>query len=226
MQCFFYGFTPRGVWGAVGVKFSGRGCLGVRSRRVGREVSRFSKGLCLRLKNGLFSSRRTDHILPNFRPSDGLHVFRGVDSDVRVIVIVDTTSVRGGGGHTSLNVACSRSILHLHNRFRGHNFVINSIIVARFGNRPTTVTFGRHLRHRNVGACYRCLVRNCPRSMSLVTSSRNFNGGSCMRARHPLIVIATPNPNDNGVTIYLDRLCGRGGHNIHTNCTGFRAFPM
>lgn len=208
------------------MKFSGSGCLGVRSRRVQRHVGRFKGGLCLRFNNGLFSSCRTSEILPKFRPSDGLHVLVRLSSRTRVIVMVDTTSVSGGGIENSLNVACSRSMLHLVRMFARHKLCIKDIYVARCSKRRDTSTFGGHLRGLKVGMCILCLVPNCPGGASFVMDSRKCNGGSCVRAAEPLIIVATPKPKDKGVTAYLSRLCRRCGHNIGTKCTGFRAFPV
>lgn len=212
--------------GVCGVKFSGSGCLGVRSAEVHRQVYRFNNGLCLRFNNGLFSSCRTTEILPNFRPSDGLRVLLRLGSRTRVIVIIDTRSVRGDGIHDSLNVACSISTLHLTGTFAGGKLVINDIILAGCTTRPGILHFRRELTSTNVPICRRCLVSNCPSGVSGVMDSGNCNGGSFVHARERLIIVATPNPNDKGVTIYLSRLCRRGGHKIGTKCTGFRAFPV
>ncbi len=209
-----------------GVKFSGSRCVELRSRGVHSEVSHFNSGLCLRFNNGLFSSFRTTHILPNFGPSTGIGVLLRLGGSTRVIVIVGTSTVRGGGHHNSLNVACSLRALQLVSTFHRVKLCINDIIVAYCSNRRSTSTFRGHLRTLNVGICHRCSVPSCPTGVPLVMDRGNFNGGSCVRARGGLIVIATPNPNDNGVTAYLSRLCRRGGHKVGTKCTGFRAFPV
>ncbi len=211
---------------AVGGKFSGSLCVHGRGRRVVRHVSRFGNGLCLRFNNGLFSSCRTTHMLPNFRPSTGVHLLHSVTSRTRVVFYVDTNGVRGGGLHTSLNVDCSRSLVQRVDVMHDVNVRMGDIIVAHCANRTTTSRFGRGLSTLNVAGCFRRPVTNCPTSISRVIDSRNCNTGPCVRAAGPLIIIATPNPNDNGLTAYLSRMCRRGHHNVLTNCNGCRAFPV
>ncbi len=200
--------------------------MGVRSRRVNRHILGFKSGLCLRVNKGVFSSCRTSHILPKFRPSDGVGVLVRLGSGLRVIVTVDTVSVIGGGIEDSCGLACSLSAVELVSTFRDVKLVINDIMVARCGKRDKTSVFGGHLRGGKIGIFLRCAVSNCPSGIRCVMDSRNFNGGRCVGADEPVIIMATPNPNDNGVTAYLSRLCRRGGQKVGTNCTGFRAFPI
>lgn len=208
-----------------GVNFSPRGCVRRRSGCVLRQIGGCS-GLCLRFKKGLVNSGRTGHMLPNFSRSTGVGLLRGLGSRTRVLVYMCTKSVRHGGVHNSCNVACSVSIFHLVSRLESCKLSIGDIIVAHCGKRPTAGIFVGGLRGHSVGICARNTVRNCPSGVRGVIDRRNFNRGACVPAAGPVIIIATPNPNDNGLTAYLGRLCRRHHRKHITNCSGFRAFPI
>ena len=207
------------------IGFDHKKYLEEQSKYILERVEKFDK-LYLEFGGKLMGDLHAKRILPGFDENAKIKVLQHIKDQVEVVICVYAGDIERNKVRGDFGITYDMEVLRLIDDLRGYNLDVNSVVITRFNDQPSTTVFINKLERRGIKVYKHRATKGYPTDVDTIVSEEGYGKNPYIETSKPIVVVTAPGPGSGKLATCLSQLYHENKRGNVAGYSKFETFPV
>lgn len=205
--------------------FDAKKYLEEQSQYILERVNHYDK-LYLEFGGKLLFDLHAKRVLPGFDENAKIKLLKRLKDKVEVIICVYSGDIERNKIRGDFGITYDMDVLRLIDDLRKHELDVNSVVITRYEDRPSTNFFMNKLRRRGIKVYEHHATKGYPTDVDTIVSDEGYGKNPYIETAKPLVVVTGPGPGSGKLATCLSQMYHESKLGRITGYSKFETFPV
>jgi len=197
-----------------------------QSGEILNRVERSSGRLYLEFGGKLMFDHHAARVLPGYDPNVKIRLLQRLRDRAEVILCIYAGDIEKRKIRGDFGIPYDADALMLIDGFRARGIHLRGVVVTRFEDQPSAITFENRLKRRGVDVFRHYYTRGYPTDVDLIVSEEGYGRNDYIQPSKPLVVVTGPGPGSGKLATCLSQLYHDYRRGVTAGYSKFETFPI
>ncbi len=189
-------------------------------------VKKFDNKLYLEFGGKLCLDYHAARVLPGYDPNVKIRLLQVLKDKIDIVLCIYAGDIENGRIRGDFGITYDAATFKLIDDLRKWGLDITAVVITRFNNQPTAVTFKNKLERRGVKVFLHYPIEGYPTNVDLVVSDKGYGKNDYIPTTKPIVVVTGPGPNSGKLSTCLSQLFHDHKKGVNSGYAKFETFPI
>lgn len=200
--------------------------LAEQTAEITRRVKNSRGRLYLEFGGKLMFDHHAARVLPGYDANVKLRLLEKLKDQAEIILCIYAGDIEKRKIRGDFGITYDSDALMLIDGFRSRGIELRGVVITRFENQPSAITFETKLKNRGVDVFRHYFTRGYPTNVDLIVSEEGYGRNDYVSPTKPLVVVTGPGPGSGKLATCLSQLYHDHQRNIEAGYAKFETFPV
>jgi len=206
--------------------FDNEAYLEEQSREILKRVESSSGRLYLEFGGKLMYDHHAERVLPGYDPNVKIRLLERLRHRAEVILCIYAGDIEKRKVRGDFGITYDADALMLIDGFRSRGVDLRGVVITRFEEQPSAVSFENKLKRRGVDVFRHYYTRGYPTDVDLIVSEEGYGRNDYIPPTKPLVVVTGPGPGSGKLATCLSQLYHDFRRGERAGYAKFETFPI
>ncbi len=196
-----------------------------QSKYILERVNNYDK-LYLEFGGKLFADLHAKRVLPGFDENAKIKVLNKLKEKVEVIICVYAGDIERNKIRGDFGITYDMDVFRLIDDLRENDLQVNSVVITRFEDRPSTSLFITKLERRGIKVYKHYATKGYPVDVDTIVSEEGYGKNTYIETTKPIVVVTAPGPGSGKLATCLTQLYHESKNGKNVGYSKFETFPV
>lgn len=196
-----------------------------QSKYILERVNNYDK-LYLEFGGKLFADLHAKRVLPGFDENAKIKVLNKLKEKVEVIICVYAGDIERNKIRGDFGITYDMDVFRLIDDLRENDLQVNSVVITRYEDRPSTSLFMTRLERRGIKVYKHYATKGYPLDVDTIVSEEGYGKNAYIETTKPIVVVTAPGPGSGKLATCLTQLYHESKHGKNVGYSKFETFPV
>ena len=197
-----------------------------QTRAILDRVDRFGNKLYLEFGGKLLFDYHAARVLPGFDPNVKMQLLRGLRDRADIILCIWAGDIQRKKLRADFGITYDVDAMKLIDDLRDWGLEITAVVITRFDEQPSAVTFKSKLEHFGIRVYTHRATPGYPTDVDRIVSDAGYGANPYIETDSPLVVVTGPGPGSGKLATCLSQLYHDHRHGTRSGYAKFETFPI
>jgi len=182
--------------------------------------------LYLEFGGKLMFDHHAARVLPGYDPNVKVRLLEKLRDRAEVILCIYAGDIEKRKIRGDFGITYDADALMLIDGFRSRGINLRGVVITRFEEQPSAISFENRLKRRGVDVFRHYFTRGYPTDVDLIVSEDGYGRNDYIQPSKPLVVVTGPGPGSGKLATCLSQLYHDFNKGIHVGYAKFETFPI
>ena len=208
------------------IGFDNEAYLEEQTNEILARVDNASGRLYLEFGGKLMFDHHAARVLPGYDPNVKIRLLEKLRDRAEIILCIFAGDIEKRKIRGDFGITYDTDALMLIDGFRARGIQIKGVVITRFEEQPSAISFENRLKRRNVNVFRHYYTRGYPTDVDLIVSEEGYGRNDYIECSKPLVVVTGPGPGSGKLATCLSQLYHDFKRGIHAGYAKFETFPI
>ena len=200
--------------------------LKLQSEKIKERIDYFGGKLYLEFGGKMFDDFHASRVLPGFAPDSKIKMLIELKDRAEIIIAINTADIEKNKVRGDLGITYDLDVLRLIDAFRGYGLYVGSVVMTRYKDNPTAVSFRKKLEELGIKVYKHYGIDSYPYNIPLIVSDEGFGKNEYAETSRPLVVVTAPGPGSGKMATCLSQIYHDSKRGLKSGYAKFETFPV
>ncbi len=200
--------------------------LKMQSEHIRERIDQFGGKLYLEFGGKLFDDYHASRVLPGFAPDSKVNMLLQLKDQAEIVIVINAADIEKSKRRGDLGITYDSDVLRLIDAFRGIGLYVGSVVLTRFANQNSAVSFQTRLENLGVKVYRHYPIPGYPSDVPAIVSDEGYGKNDYIETERSLIVVTAPGPGSGKMAVCLSQLYHENKRGIKAGYSKFETFPI
>lgn len=197
-----------------------------QSSEILRRVDSASGRLYLEFGGKLMYDHHAARVLPGYDPNVKIRLLERLRDRAEIILCIYAGDIEKRKIRGDFGITYDSDALMLIDGFRSRGIDLRGVVITRFEDQPSAVSFENGLKRRGVDVFRHFYTKGYPTDIDLIVSEEGYGRNDYIAPSKPLVVITGPGPGSGKLATCLSQLYHDHRRGNKAGYAKFETFPV
>ncbi|MCD4700327.1 MAG: DUF1846 domain-containing protein [Candidatus Aegiribacteria sp.] len=197
-----------------------------QSREILARVESIRGRLYLEFGGKLMFDHHAARVLPGYDSNVKIRLLENLRDRAEIILCIYAGDIEKRKIRGDFGITYDADALMLIDGFRSRGIDLRGVVITRFEDQPSAVSFENRLKRRGVDVFRHYYTRGYPTDVDLIVSEEGYGRNDYIQPSKPLVVITGPGPGSGKLATCLSQLYHDFKKGVHAGYAKFETFPI
>ncbi len=208
------------------VVFDNKKYLREQTEAILKRIASFEHRLYLEFGGKLFNDYHAARVLPGYDPDVKLKLLRELRDKAAILLCIYAGDIERNKMRADFGITYDSDSMKMIDDLRGWGLDVLGVIITRFENQPSAVSFKNRLERRGVRVYTHRYTKGYPTDVDTIVSDEGYGANSYIESQKPLVVVTGPGPGSGKLATCLSQLYHDYRRGIKAGYAKFETFPI
>lgn len=182
--------------------------------------------LYLEFGGKLMFDHHAARVLPGYDPNVKIRLLESLRDRAEIILCIYAGDIEKRKIRGDFGITYDADALMLIDGFRSRGINLRGVVITRFEDQPSAVSFENRLKRRGVDVFRHYYTKGYPTDVDLIVSEEGYGRNDYIEPSKPLVVITGPGPGSGKLATCLSQLYHDFKRGVHAGYAKFETFPI
>lgn len=182
--------------------------------------------LYLEFGGKLMFDHHAARVLPGYDPNVKIRLLEKLRDRAEIILCIFAGDIEKRKIRGDFGITYDADALMLIDGFRSRGIQLKGVVITRFEEQPSAISFENRLKRRGVNVFRHYYTRGYPTDVDLIVSEEGYGRNDYIECTKPLVVVTGPGPGSGKLATCLSQLYHDFRRGIHAGYAKFETFPI
>ncbi|MBP7055587.1 MAG: DUF1846 domain-containing protein [Candidatus Omnitrophica bacterium] len=200
--------------------------LSEQTTAITDRAKKFTNKLYLEFGGKLCYDYHAARVLPGYDPNVKIRLLQKLKDKIDIVLSIYAGDIEKGRVRGDFGITYDAATFKLIDDLRKWGLDILAVVITRFNNQPSAVTFRNKLERRGIKVYYHYPIENYATDIDKVVSDNGFGKNDYIETKNPIVVVTAPGPNSGKLSTCLSQLYHEHKRGIKAGYAKFETFPI
>lgn len=196
-----------------------------QSKYILERVNNYDK-LYLEFGGKLLFDLHAKRVLPGFDENAKIKLLQKLKEKVEVIICVYAGDIERNKIRGDFGITYDMDVLRLIDDLRERELEVNSVVITRFDDQPSTSLFINKLERRGIKVYKHRATKGYPTDVDTIVSEEGYGKNPYIETSKPIVVVTAPGPGSGKLATCLSQLYHENKRGNIAGYSKFETFPV
>lgn len=196
-----------------------------QSKYILERVNNYDK-LYLEFGGKLLFDLHAKRVLPGFDENAKIKLLHKLREKVEVIICVYAGDIERNKIRGDFGITYDMDVLRLIDDLRSYNLEVNSVVITRYNDQPSTTVFINKLERRGIKVYKHRATKGYPTDVDTIVSEEGYGQNPYIETSKPIVVVTAPGPGSGKLATCLNQLYHENRMGNAAGYSKFETFPV
>ncbi len=196
-----------------------------QSKYILQRVNLYDK-LYLEFGGKLLSDFHAKRVLPGFDENAKVKLLQSLKDKIEVIICVYAGDIERNKIRGDFGITYDMETLRLIDDLKSYELTVNSVVITRYNDQPSTNVFINKLERRGVKVYIHRSTKGYPTDVDLIVSDEGYGMNPYIETARPIVVVTAPGPASGKLSTCLNQLYHEHKRGSVAGYSKFETFPV
>jgi len=197
-----------------------------QSREILERVESASGRLYLEFGGKLMYDHHAARVLPGYDPNVKIRLLEKLRDRAEIVLCIYAGDIEKRKVRGDFGITYDVDALMLIDGFRARGINLRGVVITRFEEQPSAISFENRLIRRGVDVFRHYFTKGYPTDVELVVSEEGYGRNDYIKPSKPLVVVTGPGPGSGKLATCLSQLYHDFKRGIRAGYAKFETFPI
>lgn len=207
------------------IGFDHKKYLEEQSKYILERVNDYDK-LYLEFGGKLLFDLHAKRVLPGFDENAKIKLLHKLKEKVEIIICVYAGDIERNKIRGDFGITYDMDVLRLIDDLRGYDLEVNSVVITRYDDQPSTTVFINKLERRGIKVYKHRATKGYPTDVETIVSEEGYGQNPYIETTKPIVVVTAPGPGSGKLATCLSQLYHENKRGKVAGYSKFETFPV
>lgn len=196
-----------------------------QSKYILERVNNYDK-LYLEFGGKLLFDLHAKRVLPGFDENAKIKLLHKLKENVEVVICVYAGDIERNKIRGDFGITYDMDVLRLIDDLRSYNLEVNSVVITRYDDQPSTTVFINKLERRGIKVYKHRATKGYPTDVDTIVSEEGYGKNPYIETSKPIVVVTAPGPGSGKLATCLSQLYHENKRGNVAGYSKFETFPV
>ena len=196
-----------------------------QSKYILERVNDYDK-LYLEFGGKLIGDKHAKRVLPGFDEDAKIKLLQKLKDSAEIIITVYAGDIERNKIRGDYGITYDMDVFRQIDELRGYGLTVNSVVITRYNDQPSTKVFISKLERRNIKVYTHRAIPGYPSDVDMIVSEQGYGKNPYIPTTKPIVVVTAPGPNSGKLATCLNQLYHEYKLGNHAGYSKFETFPV
>ncbi len=197
-----------------------------QTREILARVESSRGRLYLEFGGKLMFDHHAARVLPGYDSNVKVRLLESLRDRAEIILCIYAGDIEKRKIRGDFGIPYDADALMLIDGFRSRGISLRGVVITRFDDQPSAISFENRLKRRGVDVFRHYYTRGYPTDVDLIVSEEGYGRNDYIKPSKPLVVVTGPGPGSGKLATCLSQLYHDFRRGIHAGYAKFETFPI
>jgi uncharacterized protein (UPF0371 family) len=211
--------------GNMKIGFDHEKYLEEQSKYILERVNNYDK-LYLEFGGKLLFDLHAKRVLPGFDENAKIKLLHKLKENVEVVICVYAGDIERNKIRGDFGITYDMDVLRLIDDLRSYDLEVNSVVITRYDDQPSTTVFINKLERRGIKVYKHRATKGYPTDVDTIVSEEGYGKNPYIETSKPIVVVTAPGPGSGKLATCLSQLYHENKRGNVAGYSKFETFPV
>lgn len=196
-----------------------------QSKYILERVNDYDK-LYLEFGGKLLFDLHAKRVLPGFDENAKIKLLHKLKEKVEVVICVYAGDIERNKIRGDFGITYDMDVLRMIDDLRSYELDVNSVVITRYDNQPSTTVFMNKLERRGIKVYTHRATKGYPTDVDTIVSDEGYGKNPYIETTKPIVVVTAPGPGSGKLATCLSQLYHEHKLGREVGYSKFETFPV
>ena len=196
-----------------------------QSKYILERVNNYDK-LYLEFGGKLLFDLHAKRVLPGFDENAKIKLLHKLRENVEVVICVYAGDIERNKIRGDFGITYDMDVLRLIDDLRSYDLEVNSVVITRYNDQPSTTVFINKLERRGIKVYKHRATKGYPTDVDTIVSEEGYGKNPYIETSKPIVVVTAPGPGSGKLATCLSQLYHENKRGNIAGYSKFETFPV
>ncbi len=196
-----------------------------QSKYILERVNNYYK-LYLEFGGKLLFDLHAKRVLPGFDENAKIKLLHKLKENVEVVICVYAGDIERNKIRGDFGITYDMDVLRLIDDLRSYDLEVNSVVITRYNDQPSTTVFINKLERRGIKVYKHRATKGYPTDVDTIVSEEGYGKNPYIETSKPIVVVTAPGPGSGKLATCLSQLYHENKRGNVAGYSKFETFPV
>ena len=196
-----------------------------QTKYISERVNNYDK-LYIEFGGKLLGDLHAKRVLPGFDENAKIKVLNKLKDKIEVIICVFAGDIERNKIRGDFGITYDMDVFRLIDDLREHELKVNSVVITRYEDRPSTERFVTRLERRGIKVYKHFATKGYPSDVDTIVSDEGYGKNAYIKTEKPIVVVTAPGPGSGKLATCLSQLYHEYKRGNNVGYSKFETFPV
>lgn len=196
-----------------------------QSQFILERVNHYDK-LYLEFGGKLIGDKHAKRVLPGFDEDAKIKLLQKLKDQTEIIICVYSGDIERNKIRGDYGITYDMDVLRLIDDLRDYDLEVNSVVITRYQEQPTTKVFINKLKRRDIKVYTHASIPGYPSDIDTIVSEEGYGRNCYIPTSKPIVVVTAPGANSGKLATCLSQLYFEYQQGRVAGYSKFETFPV
>lgn len=196
-----------------------------QSKYILEKVNNYDK-LYLEFGGKLLFDLHAKRVLPGFDENAKIKLLHKLKENVEVVICVYAGDIERNKIRGDFGITYDMDVLRLIDDLRSYDLEVNSVVITRYDDQPSTTVFINKLERRGIKVYKHRSTKGYPTDVDTIVSEEGYGKNPYIETSKPIVVVTAPGPGSGKLATCLSQLYHENKRGNVAGYSKFETFPV
>lgn len=196
-----------------------------QSKYILERVNNYDK-LYLEFGGKLIGDFHAKRVLPGFDENAKIKLLYKLKEKVEIVICVYAGDIERNKMRGDYGITYDMDVLRLIDDLRGYELLVNSVVITRYDDQPSTNVFINKLERRGIKVYKHRKTKGYPTDVDTIVSDEGYGKSPYIETTMPIVVVTAPGPGSGKLATCLSQLYHEYRSGQSAGYSKFETFPV
>ena len=196
-----------------------------QSKYISERVNNYDK-LYLEFGGKLLFDLHAKRVLPGFDENAKIKLLHKLKENVEVVICVYAGDIERNKIRGDFGITYDMDVLRLIDDLRSYDLEVNSVVITRYDDQPSTTVFINKLERRGIKVYKHRATKGYPTDVDTIVSEEGYGKNPYIETSKPIVVVTAPGPGSGKLATCLSQLYHENKRGNVAGYSKFETFPV
>ena len=206
--------------------FDNKKYLAMQSAEILKRIEKFGDKLYLEFGGKLFDDYHASRVLPGFEPDSKIKMLSQLKDKAEILIVINACDIEKNKYRGDLGITYDLDVLRLIDIFLSKGFYVGSVVLTRFAEQPSAISFQKRLEARGIKVYKHYPIDGYPSEVEKIVSESGLGKNEYVVTTRPLVVVTAPGPGSGKMATCLSQLYHENKRGVKAGYAKYETFPV
>lgn len=196
-----------------------------QSKYILERVNNYDK-LYLEFGGKLLFDLHASRVLPGFDENAKIKLLHKLRENVEVVICVYAGDIERNKIRGDFGITYDMDVLRLIDDLRSYELSVNSVVITRYNDQPSTTVFINKLERRGIKVYKHRATKGYPTDVDTIVSDEGYGKNPYIETSKSIVVVTAPGPGSGKLATCLSQLYHENKRGNVAGYSKFETFPV
>lgn len=196
-----------------------------QSKYILERVNNYDK-LYLEFGGKLIGDKHAKRVLPGFDEDAKIKLLQRLKDQAEIVICVYAGDIERNKIRGDYGITYDMDILRLIDELKEYQLKVNSVVITRYSEQPSTKLFINKLERRGIKVYKHSAIEDYPANVDKIVSDEGFGKNEYIETTKPIVVVTAPGAGSGKLATCLNQLYHESLQGRSADYSKFETFPV